>query len=42
MIYKICNTALWREAERTGLFRGAGIDMQDGYIHFSSREQVAD
>jgi len=42
MIYKICDTTLWREAERVGLFRGAGIDMQDGYIHFSSREQVAD
>ena len=42
IIYKICDMALWREAERTGLFRGAGIDMQDGYIHFSSREQVAD
>ena len=42
VIYKICDTALWRAAERAGQFAGAGIDMQDGYIHFSSSEQVAD
>jgi len=42
MIYKICDTAQWREAERLQLFRGAGIDAQDGYIHFSSADQVAD
>jgi uncharacterized protein (DUF952 family) len=42
IIYKICDMALWREAERTQLFHGAGIDAQDGYIHFSSAGQVAD
>ena len=42
IVYKICAAALWREAEGAGLFRGAGIDLQDGYIHFSNAEQVAE
>jgi uncharacterized protein (DUF952 family) len=39
-IYKICPEPLWREAEATGIFNGASIDLQDGYIHFSTAEQV--
>ena len=39
-IYKICDAALWRNAEIAGTFRGAGIDERDGYIHFSSASQV--
>ena len=41
-IYKICPAPLWREAEATGVFHGAGIDRQDGYIHFSTAAQVAE
>ena len=41
-IYKICPTALWQEAEATGIFTGAGIDIQDGYIHFSTAAQSAE
>jgi uncharacterized protein (DUF952 family) len=40
IIYKICDVALWREAERAGLFDGAAIDKRDGFIHFSSAAQV--
>jgi uncharacterized protein (DUF952 family) len=39
-IYKICDAGLWRDAEAAGTFRGAGIDMRDGYIHFSTASQV--
>ena len=39
-IYKICDVALWRDAVAAGAFRGAGIDMRDGYIHFSTADQV--
>ena len=39
-IYKICPRTLWQAAERAGRFDGASIDLTDGYIHFSSREQV--
>ena len=39
-IYKICDAALWREAERAGSFAGAPADLADGYIHFSTAAQV--
>lgn len=39
-IYKICTETAWREAEKAGRFDGAPIDLADGYIHFSSAEQV--
>jgi uncharacterized protein (DUF952 family) len=39
-IYKICHAALWREAELAGEFAGAAVDLADGYIHFSTVEQV--
>jgi uncharacterized protein (DUF952 family) len=39
-IYKICEAALWREAERAGAFVGAPVDLADGYIHFSTADQV--
>lgn len=40
IIYKIFPEALWREAEKAGRFDGAPIDLADGYIHFSTAEQV--
>jgi uncharacterized protein (DUF952 family) len=40
LIYKICPQALWREAEAAGLFNGAPVDLQDGFIHFSTAAQV--
>ncbi|WP_112808970.1 DUF952 domain-containing protein [Ensifer sp.] len=40
IIYKIVPAALWQEAQRTGRFDGAPIDLADGYIHFSTGEQV--
>ena len=42
LIYKICPESLWREAERQGVFAGATVDLADGYIHFSTAEQVAE
>ena len=41
-IYKICNAAFWRDAERAGVFGGAPVDLADGYIHFSTPGQVAE
>jgi uncharacterized protein (DUF952 family) len=41
-IYKICPATLWREAEAKGAFTGAPIDVADGYIHFSTAQQVAE
>jgi uncharacterized protein (DUF952 family) len=42
LIYKICDAALWHAAELAGSFLGAGIDLADGFIHFSAAEQVAE
>jgi uncharacterized protein (DUF952 family) len=41
-IYKILPLPLWTEAQRAGVFRGAAIDLTDGYIHFSTAEQAAE
>ena len=41
-IYKICERAAWREAERAGVYHGSDIDGRDGFIHFSTAAQVAD
>ena len=40
LIYKICPTSLWSDAQAKGVFKGAPIDIADGYIHFSSAEQL--
>lgn len=40
LIYKIVNAETWRDAEEAGVFRGAEIDLRDGYIHFSAAHQV--
>lgn len=42
LIYKICPAALWREAEAAGQFDGAPVDLADGFIHFSTAEQVVE
>jgi uncharacterized protein (DUF952 family) len=41
-IYKICDAAAWRAAERVGKFVGASVDLTDGYIHISAADQVAE
>ncbi len=42
VIYKICTTAEWADAARTGSFAGSAVDRQDGFIHFSTAGQVAE
>lgn len=39
-IYKIVSAPEWLSAEAEGAFRGAAIDLADGFIHLSSAEQV--
>ena len=41
-LYKICPAALWREAEAAGRWRGSAVDLQDGFIHFSTAAQAAE
>lgn len=42
VIFKICPSDLWNQARPEGVFRGAEIDHADGYIHFSTADQVAE
>jgi uncharacterized protein (DUF952 family) len=39
-IYKVFRRAEWEEARKTGVFEGSADDRRDGFIHFSSIEQV--
>lgn len=39
-IYKIVPRELWQEARSASVFRGASIDLKDGYIHFSTGAQA--
>jgi uncharacterized protein (DUF952 family) len=41
-IYKIVTLDQWREAEEAGVFRGAPVDLADGFIHFSTADQLAE
>ena len=40
LIYKICDVDLWEKAKAEGHFIGAEIDFRDGFIHFSTIEQL--
>ncbi len=42
LVYKIVPRALWLEAEETGTFLGAPVDLDDGFIHFSAADQVVE
>ncbi len=39
-IYKICSKEEWAEAKKLNVFLGSKTDKRDGYIHFSSSNQV--
>ena len=40
LIYNIVPASSWQKAQADGAFHGAAIDISDGYIHFSTAEQV--
>ncbi|WOF72860.1 DUF952 domain-containing protein [Parvibaculaceae bacterium PLY_AMNH_Bact1] len=39
-IYKIISKDEWAAAEAVGVFKGASIDLTDGFIHFSTAAQA--
>ena len=41
-IYKILGEAEWQAAVRVGSYAGSADDARDGFIHFSTAEQVAE
>jgi uncharacterized protein (DUF952 family) len=42
LLYKVCSAPEWGEAVATGTFRGSGVDLRDGFIHFSTGAQLAE
>ena len=42
LVYKICRIDLWKQAESLGVFHGAPVDNADGFIHFSTADQLAE
>ena len=39
-IYKICTKAEWLKAKKEGKFLGSKKDIEDGFIHFSNKDQL--
>jgi uncharacterized protein (DUF952 family) len=42
MIYHMCPEETWQAAVRPGEYRGTADDLRDGFIHFSTAEQIAE
>jgi uncharacterized protein (DUF952 family) len=40
VIFKIVHTDEWRAAESSGVYGGSAKDKADGFLHFSTEEQV--
>jgi len=40
VIYKICTRKEWDQAQALGHYPGSEVDRRDGFIHFSTGEQV--
>lgn len=41
-IYKIFRASEWRALDQSGETEGAPVDVEDGYIHFSTLDQVGE
>ena len=41
-IYKICTADEWRAAVADGVFRGPPAALRDGFVHFSTAEQMGE
>ncbi|WP_305984384.1 DUF952 domain-containing protein [Roseibium sp. MMSF_3544] len=40
LIFKIVPRSMWQDAVEKGVFQGAPVDLADGFIHFSTADQV--
>ena len=41
-LYHMAKRADWEQAEAAGVYRGSADDARDGFMHFSTAEQVAE
>jgi len=42
LIYKIMSSDEWTTFKATNTFHGSEVDIQDGFIHFSTKEQTVE
>ena len=42
MIYHMCQAEEWTAAVKTGSYRGSSQDLADGFIHFSTKDQIVE
>jgi uncharacterized protein (DUF952 family) len=42
LIFHMCKRLDWQAAAGSGLYQGSGDDVADGFMHFSTAEQVAE
>ena len=42
MIYHMCPAETWEEAVASGRYAGTADDRRDGFIHFSTADQIAE
>lgn len=40
IIYKVLTSPEWEDVKNMGIFTGSTVDVRDGYMHFSTAEQV--
>jgi len=40
VIYKVMSAEAWREAQAAGVYHGSPDDARDGFIHFSTADQL--
>ena len=41
MLYKVLRAPEWQEAQTQGVFVGSAAGLRDGFIHLSTRDQLA-
>jgi len=41
-IYKVCAGEHWANTKTAGVFTGVAVDLADGFIHFSTADQLAE
>jgi uncharacterized protein (DUF952 family) len=41
-IYKVITSHAWQAAQRAGMYEGSADDKRDGFIHFSTAQQLAE
>ena len=39
-VYKVCSIEEWNKASKKGIYEGSQVDLEDGFIHLSTKKQL--